>query len=95
MKLIYSAIAKDQITSLPPQTKGQIRALLEEIQDNPHHGKALRDDLTGFRSSAFHRYRIVYRIMKKSNEIWIYIVERRETVYENASRLLAEQKKRT
>ena len=94
MKLTYSEIAGRQISTLAPQIKIGIREILEVIRQNPYCGKALQRDLAEFRSAPFKRYRIIYKVICKKKQIFIYLVEHREDIYENAARLLKETKNR-
>ncbi len=88
MKLIYSEIAKNQIKKLPPQIKRGIREILESLKEDSYIGKALQRDLFGFRSLAFKRYRIIYKVLLEKKQILIYSIEHRQDIYDNLSKMI-------
>ena len=55
------------IRGLHPQLKKKIRAALMEITDDPHTGKALKDELKGMWSYRIKRIRIIYRFTGKKS----------------------------
>ena len=75
------------VRSLHPDLKRKIRAGFGKILDDPHAGKALRDDLEGLRSLRIGRFRIIYR-MSSRNVIEVLTVGPRRTVYEETLRRL-------
>ncbi len=70
-RILIPPFVEETIRILPPSLKNQIRAGLEVIQEDPHSGKPLREDLRGFWSYRVNRYRIVYRIEHRRIEIQI------------------------
>jgi len=54
---------------LPLGLKKKVRNALEEIREDPHLGKPLRDKLSGLWSYRVSRYRIIYRIHHRRVEI--------------------------
>lgn len=86
MTLLYSREAKEQIRSLPPETKKGLRQTLDGLRENPYLGKPLQRELSGFWSLAFKRYRIIYKSIPRDNTLRIYAVGRREVVYEDLTR---------
>ncbi|HLD49681.1 MAG TPA: type II toxin-antitoxin system RelE/ParE family toxin [bacterium] len=70
------------IRILPPLLKKQIRAGLELIQEDPHLGKPLKEELRGFWSYHVNRYRIVYRIIHHSIEVQVIDLGPRAVIYE-------------
>ena len=79
------------IRGLHPQLKKKIRAALIEITNDPHTGKALKDELNGLCSYRIKRIRIVYRISGK-NFIDIIAIGPRKNIYEETYRLLKKKK---
>jgi mRNA-degrading endonuclease RelE of RelBE toxin-antitoxin system len=78
------------IRTLHPQIKKRIHAGLEDLRIDQAGGKALRDELEGYRSLRVGRLRIVYRVNARK-EIEVVAVGPRRTIYEEAARLLAKQ----
>jgi mRNA interferase RelE/StbE len=75
----------DLIRGLHPDLKRKIRAALENILENPHAGKALRDELDGLRSFRVGRFRIVYGLGTR-NRVDLVAVGPRESIYEETYR---------
>ena len=82
MILRYSPEVKEAIRSLPPEIKQGIRLLLDELRENPHGGKPLQRELTGFYSLRYKRHRIIYKPLADKKEIRIYSVGPRREIYE-------------
>ena len=70
-----------------PHIKKKIRSSLKMILTNPHEGKALKDELKGFRSLRVSRFRIIYRIALRK-EIEIIAIGPRDRIYEDTLRIL-------
>lgn len=73
---------EDILSELSPNLKSKIRAALEAIREEPHLGKALKDELRGLWSYRVSRYRIVYRIHHGRIEIQVIDVGPRNLIYE-------------
>ena len=82
MTLLYSQEAKGQIRSLSPEIKKGLREILEGLREDPYLGKPLQRELSGFWSLVFKQYRVIYKIIPRDNAVRIYMIGRRETVYE-------------
>jgi mRNA-degrading endonuclease RelE of RelBE toxin-antitoxin system len=76
------------IRTLHPILKKRVHAALHEIRTDPDSGKALQDDLAGYRSLRIGKFRIVYRRGARK-EIEIVAVGPRRTIYEETVRLIA------
>jgi mRNA-degrading endonuclease RelE of RelBE toxin-antitoxin system len=76
------------IRTLHPIQKKRVHAALHEIRADPDSGKALQDDLAGYRSLRIGKFRIVYRRGARK-EIEIVAVGPRRTIYEETVRLIA------
>jgi mRNA interferase RelE/StbE len=72
------------IRGLHPELKRRVHSTLDDILEDPHIGKLLRDELAGLRSSRVGRYRIIYRIAASAIEI--VAVGPRRTIYEETWR---------
>lgn len=79
------------IRGLHPQLKKKIRAALQEITDNPHTGKALKDELKGLLSYRIKKTRIIYRLTGKKF-IDILAIGPRKNIYEETYKLLKKKK---
>ena len=81
------------LPKLHPENKKPIKQALVELQQNPHTGKDLQGELSGFKSLRLKHYRIIYNIDGDKSLIQIYHIGRRRDVYEQLKRLLAELQK--
>ena len=79
------------IRGLHPLLKLKIRTALFEIMNDPHAGKALKDELKGLWSYRLKRIRIVYRITGKKY-IDIIAIGPRKNIYEKTYKLLKKNK---
>ncbi|MBL7685678.1 MAG: type II toxin-antitoxin system RelE/ParE family toxin [Deltaproteobacteria bacterium] len=70
----YTLEAKRLIQKLPPEIKVPIRALADEILQNPQLGKRLKKPLEGFLSARYSHYRILYEYVEKEGLITINYV---------------------
>ena len=82
---IARAVA-DSVSGLHPEIKKELRAALKYLAENPYFGKELQEELFGFFSYRFKRYRINYKVDESRNTIVVYMIGHRRDVYE----LLAE-----
>jgi len=79
------------VRGLHPQLKMKIRAALQEILDDPHTGKALKDELKGLWSYRIKKIRIIYRFSGRKY-IDIITIGPRRTIYEETYKLLKKRK---
>ena len=79
------------IRDMHPQLKKKIRAALKEITDDPHTGKALKDELEGLWSYRIKRVRVIYRFTSKKY-IDIIALGPRINIYEETYKLLKKKK---
>lgn len=86
MKIVYSARAREQIRRLPPQTKPLLKQRLEELKVNPYLGKALRWELSVYRSLRYKNYRIIYECDELRREVRIARVGERKDIYDETAR---------
>ncbi|MCP3931819.1 MAG: type II toxin-antitoxin system RelE/ParE family toxin [Bacteroidetes bacterium] len=71
-----------------PIIKKAAKAALKELAENPNLGKELQEELSGFRSYRFMRYRIIYKVDALEKIIIIWAIGHRRDIYENFSDLL-------
>ena len=69
-----------------PEQKRRVRVALDAIRENPATGKALVEELAGWRSLRVGQFRIVYREAGKVIEGGA--IGPRATIYEDAARRL-------
>ena len=75
------------IRGLHPEIKRKVRSALQIILDNPHTGKALKDELAGLRSFRIGRYRVIYGVGDDETIEMVSLGPRRR-IYEETYRLL-------
>jgi mRNA interferase RelE/StbE len=81
------------IKSLHPGLKSRIKAALESILQDPHSGKALRDELKGLRSFRIRRLRIIYKI-SSDKILEILAIGPRKNIYKETFRLISKKEKK-
>ncbi|EKD51055.1 MAG: hypothetical protein ACD_62C00357G0009 [uncultured bacterium] len=94
IKIEYSKTAATIIRHLPPSAKGPVRHLIEQLSTQPCLGKPLRDELEGYRSHRYNRYRVIYCYHEDKKLIEIIFAGQRADVYSLFSRYLKTQKKK-
>lgn len=77
------------IRSLHPDLKRRVRAAIEFLRAEPEAGKALRGELTGWRSLRVGRLRIIYRASRWTMDV-AAIGPRAAIYFETARRLRSE-----
>ena len=92
-KMRFAPESSRLLSKLHPENKKLIKQALTELRQNPHTGKDLQEELSGFKSHRLKQYRIIYNINEEKNFIQIYYVGRRRDVYEQFRRLLTELQK--
>ena len=73
---------------LTPEIKKDAKKVLNEFAKNPHIGKELQRELSGFRSYRFLRYRIVYKINTDDKVVVVWAISHRSDIYENLAEYL-------
>jgi len=92
-KMRFTAESARLLSKLHPENKKLIKQALFELRQNPHTGKDLQEELSGFKSLRLKHYRIIYDFDEDKNFIQIYHIGRRRDVYEQLKRLLGELQK--
>lgn len=90
-RLVIPPHVEHTILHLAPHLKRKIRAALEEIREEPHLGKSLKDELRGLWSYRVSRYRIVYRIRHYKIEIQVIDLGPRSLIYEHVLEAIRRQ----
>jgi len=81
-KLIYSETSLKQIKKLHPYLKPIVKQKIERISANPHIGKLLEKELSGYLSFRAKRYRIIYKLKEDTKTIEIHYIGHRRDIYE-------------
>lgn len=80
-ELRFTPEASRLVACLPPETKGLIRASLDEVTLDPW-------ELSGFRSLKPKRFRVIYKVNEVGSLLEVYYVGPRRDVYESFRELL-------
>jgi mRNA interferase RelE/StbE len=81
-RLAYAAVCRRQISRLAPPLKPLIKRAAENLAIEPHAGKRLERELSGYLSLRAKRYRIIYRINESARMVEIHYVGHRKDIYE-------------
>jgi len=92
-KVRFTLESSRLLSKLHPENKKLIKQALTELRLNPHMGKDLQEELSGFKSLRLKQYRIIYHINEEKFLIEIYHIGRRRDIYEQFKRLLIELQK--
>ncbi|MCK5229489.1 MAG: type II toxin-antitoxin system RelE/ParE family toxin [Desulfobulbaceae bacterium] len=68
--------------------KKLIKKSFKEIAGNPYCGKELQEELEGYLSYRFKRYRVIYIVDEKAKTVIVHMVWHRRNIYELLSKLL-------
>lgn len=71
-----------------PELKKQTKTALKKIGQNPYLGKELQEELEGYMSFRFKRYRVIYTIEEKEKKAIVHLVWHRKDVYELLAQLI-------
>lgn len=80
-KIIISPKAKSQLKSIKIIHQDALRAVIDDLKEDPFLGKPLGRQLTGKYSYKVGVYRIIYRINKKDKAVQIISAGHRSIVY--------------
>ena len=92
-KMRFAPESSRLLSKLHPENKKLIKQALTELRIDPHIGKDLQEELSGFKSLRSKQYRIIFNIDEEKNSIRIYHIGRRSDIYEQFKRLLIELQK--
>jgi mRNA-degrading endonuclease RelE of RelBE toxin-antitoxin system len=92
-KMRFTPESSRLLSKLHPENKKLVKQALTELGQNPHSGKDLQEELSGFKSLRLKQYRIISNINEERNFIQIYHIGRRRDIYEQFKRLLIELQK--
>lgn len=89
----FSRTVADRVSTLHPDIKKQLRSAIKEMSKEPYAGKELQEELSGFLSFRFLRYRIIYQVNDFDKTIIVYMFGHRRDVYQLFSELVNNQQK--
>lgn len=89
----FTPEARRLIRKFPPRVKGPLRALTDEIVENPFCGKELQRELKGFRSARYTHYRVIYEYDEGEGCVTVHFVGKRTTIYDLFERYLKDVNK--
>ena len=78
----FTRTVADKVSTLLPDIKKQLRSTIKKISKEPYSGKELQEELSGFLSYRFMRYRIIYQVNDIDKIIIVYMFGHRRDVYE-------------
>jgi len=81
-KLLYSETSRKQIRKLHPEIKPVVKSKIERLQETPFSGKGLEKELSGYLSVRAKRFRVIYKIRDKDQNVEIHYVGHRKDIYE-------------
>jgi len=88
----FTRTVAEKISTLHPDIKKQLKVAIKDISERPYSGKELQEELFGFLSYRFLRYRIIYQVNDIDKTIIVYMFGHRRDVYELFSELVAQGK---
>jgi mRNA-degrading endonuclease RelE of RelBE toxin-antitoxin system len=89
----FTRTVADKVSTLHPDIKRQLKSAIRGVAKEPYAGKELQEDLSGFLSYRFLRYRIIYQVNDIDKTIIVYMFGHRRDVYELLTDLIANKKK--
>ncbi len=87
-RLTYSVACRRVIKTLHPDLKPVLKNEIDNLRKDPYQGKPLMEELAGFYSLRFKRYRVIYRIETGKKIIEIHYVGHRRDIYDEFRKLL-------
>ena len=78
----FTRTVADKISTLHPDIKKQLKSAIKGIAKEPYAGKELQEELSGFLSYRFLRYRVIYQVNDIDKAIIVFMFGHRRDVYE-------------
>ena len=88
----FTRTVADKVADIHPDIKKTLRRAIKEIAGDPYSGKELQEELFGFLTYRFKRYRIIYQVDEDDKVVMVYMIGHRRDVYELFSELIDSQK---
>ena len=89
----FTRTVAQKVSTLHPDIKKYLKAALRELSSEPYSGKALQEELSGFLSYRFLRYRLIYQVHDLDKTIIVFMFGHRRDVYELFSEIVLAHKK--
>ena len=89
LRIRFTPEAGKLLSKFHPEIKKLIKGAIKDLQNEPHAGHDLEEELSGFNSFRVKRYRIVYKINEEQNSLDIYYAGHRRDVYEQFRLMLS------
>lgn len=89
----FSQTVAEALSAFHPEIKKQLKAALHDIAQKPYQGKELQEELFGFYSYRFKRYRILSQVGDENQAILVYHFGHRRNVYKLFEQLLQRAKR--
>lgn len=89
-RLTYSQTCRKLIKKLHPEVKSALKNEIEKLSAAPLVGKPLIEELSGYYSLSYRRYRVIYRVDDQRKVIEVHFVGHRRDIYEDFRKLLKE-----
>lgn len=80
------------VTKLHPEIKKLLKSTINKLSQEPYIGKELQEELAGFMSYRFKRYRIIYQLDEIDKTIIIVMFGHRRDVYELFEELIKDKR---
>ena len=87
-RILLTETAAARISTLHPDLKKRTKKALKEIAVNPYLGKELQQELAGYLTYRFKRYRVIYTVDEELKTVIVHLVWPRKNVYELLSELV-------
>lgn len=93
-KLRVMEETREEVRHFSPDVKRLVLEAVDRIAENPFLGEPLVEELTGYWKYRANRYRIVYKIVSETKEIYVVLIDERESVYDRLRRMAEGEKTR-
>jgi len=80
-QIVYAPAAQSLLQHFQPILISALRSAIEELASEPLKGKPLQEELEGFRSLRFKRYRVIYRCVEEKRRVEIIYAGPHRDVY--------------
>ncbi len=81
--------AGEALKHFPPDIKRLVRRAIDDILKNPWAGEPLVRELRGYWKYRAGHYRILYKFGAGQEEVFVSLIDERESVYDRLRKMLA------
>lgn len=93
-KVKFTRTVAEKVINLHSEIKKHLKLAIKEISKGPYCGKEPQEELSGFLSYRFKRYRIIYQVNDIDKTVVVYMFGHRRDVYELLSELVTNQQQK-